>query len=129
MGNSVLTVCSWLNIFRYLSRVTIIPFSSPSIGPESASENDAFSQLNTLIQENWLSSCIGWVISMGKMLNNDEELEEIKRELSDLVHSPRARIGWALTLYLTKQVINFSTYIWGMTIHLCIMSLYYFGEY
>ena len=82
------------------------PQSSPFLAPLLAlkvSLRDAFSELNTLIQQNRLSSCVGWVISLGETLNDHASIEDIKEELNDMP-SPRIKNGWALILHLTQQV-------------------------
>ncbi len=64
--------------FRYLTRTTIIPFSFPAVGPVSEDEYVSYSELNSLIQQGEFSCCIGWVISLGGMLN-ESCLANIKR--------------------------------------------------
>ena len=42
---------------------------------------------------------------MGAMLSEDDAIEGMKEKIHNLIPSPRAKNGWALTLHLTQQVI------------------------
>ena len=84
-GYLVLSMHSHLSVcIRYFSRAT---FSHPTVGPVCASENEAYAELNQLIQSNHMSSCIGWVISMGANLRDDTAIEMLQDELSGILPS------------------------------------------
>ena len=67
---------------RDLSRLLVIPFSTPKIGAKTADECVNFQKLNKLKDK--MSSCIGWAISLGMKLD-ETGVDEINEEMLPLV--------------------------------------------
>ena len=58
-----------------------MPFSGPSVGPQTPAEQEEFDQLIKELGDGTYSSCIGWVIRQKAILESEENLQEMKLEL------------------------------------------------
>ena len=90
-----------------MTRALIVPFSGPSVGPQTSAEQEEFDQLTTELRDGTYSSCIGWVIRQKAVLECDETLRKMKLELGGLFKGfPRLTQGWALALVFIHKVGN-----------------------
>ena len=90
--------------FRLTTRALIVPFSGPSVGPQTTAEQK---ELTKELRDGTYSSCIGWVIRQKAMLESDKNLQQMKSELGGLFKGfPRLTQGWALALVFIHKVGN-----------------------
>lgn len=93
---------------RFRSRCLIIPFQNPSVGPRDSVERKARAKLESALIQSRYSAAIGWVISLGKKLEECLEdvhlLETELQQTSMFCNTSRQCFGWALLLYFTTQV-------------------------
>ena len=82
-----------------------MPFSGPSVGPQTSAEQEEYDRLTTDMREGVYSCCIGWVIRQAKLLEDDRELWEMKHTLGGQFDGfPRLTQGRSLALLFTKKV-------------------------
>ena len=55
-----------------------MPFSKPSIAPSTDQQQEAYEELEEMLNGGALSSMCGWIISMEKVLTNKDKLKEMK---------------------------------------------------
>ena len=58
---------------RVASRTLLIPFNTPTIGAGCRTDDEAFEELEELIDSNELSKCLGWMVGLGKELDSCRE--------------------------------------------------------
>lgn len=102
---------------RYSSRVLLIPFSKPTVGPKNDGESIAFRTMPYV--QTKVSSAIGWAISLGEMMISEKEY--IDGPLSNRVRKrlhlqPRQVSGYTLLLYFAEKV--------SLTFHLNFIPLF-----
>ena len=64
----------------------------------------AFDELDDLLDDGKLSSCIGWTIKQQAILMDKEEVRKMKKELQGSTFQGRSRGNWALLTICAKQV-------------------------
>lgn len=90
-----------------MSRVCVIPFSKPSIAPESEDQEEAFEIVDELIDNQQLSQAVGWIISLSEAVNSKQQLKEMKEKLRDSFKG-RCLMNWSLVALTTTKVNLFS---------------------
>ena len=91
---------------RYSSRVLLIPFKKPSVGPENQIESSAFNEIAIVLKG--ASSAVGWAISLGNVFK--EEIEYLQGDLCKRVRErlpgvdSRLITGYATCLYFAEKV-------------------------
>ena len=83
----------------------MVPFKSPGVGPSNSTEEEKYHDLEHSFQSMKYSSCVGWVISLGKHLT--EEGLQFVREIRGKLHG--SLNGWTLSnfailLFFVKEV-------------------------
>ena len=66
---------------RYQSRVLLIPFSPPSVGPVDDEHQHAYEQLTLAFKNNTFSALIGWVIHQDSE-TNDSNVNKVRDKIS-----------------------------------------------
>lgn len=92
---------------RYSSRSLVIPFTLPTIGPTNKDEAKNFCDLNEAMKH--VSSAVGWVISLGKQLQEKQQFEdgllnEVSSRLSGV--EPRLCMAYTTLVYCATKVIT-----------------------
>ena len=87
----------------------VVPFNSPSTGPTTAEEDAGYEGFESNLHTNYFTSVIGWIVSLGKKLDEIGK-EEIQKTKQDLVNATtqktRNAIGWSVLLFFLNQVRN-----------------------
>lgn len=102
-----------LQIRRYSSRVLLIPFNKPSVGPESQAESSAFNEMGVTLKN--ASSAVGWAISLGNALK--EEITYLQGDLCDRVRErlpgidSRLITGYATCLFFAEKVYYYNRFL------------------
>ena len=92
-------------LYRVMSRVCVVPFCKPSIAPITDEQDDAFDDIERMIEENLLSQALGWVIKQASTVHNREQLRTMKQKLRR-VFQGRCLMNWALVTLTTTKVGN-----------------------
>lgn len=92
-------------IYRVRSRALVIPFSLPCIGPTDIEGDQLFQSLDECLQGNEFSSCIGWVVKLGKglMAEGRQFVGEMRGRMRDKFSS-REATNWSILLWFLEQV-------------------------
>ena len=81
----------------------MVPFNKPCVAPESEDDQKAFDEVDDLIGEHEMSTCVGWAIQLKKVLMCKEAVREMRASLLR-VFLGRSTQNWALLLICAKQV-------------------------
>ena len=57
------------------------PFNKPCVAPESEDDQIVFDEVDDIIGENEMSTCVGWAIKLKKVLICKEEVREMRASL------------------------------------------------
>ena len=101
-------------------QVCIIPFHKPSIVAITPTEQEAFDDLDELLNEGSLSGVLGWLVRQHSVLTDTMKIKQMKLKLSDYF-SGRSLSNWALLLLCTQQVCHISIPIYNF----CAVYSYY----
>lgn len=85
------------------SRLCLIPFTKPAVAPVTEDEHLAFDELEDVLEDQELSSAIGWAIQLKSLLVCKEEVRLVKVLLRDSFQG-RSAHNWSLLLLCAKQV-------------------------
>ena len=80
-----------------------MPFTKPSVIPESDEEQMAFDELDDIIGDHEPSTAIGWAINLRALLKCKDEIRDMKTKLRGPFQG-RSTQNWALLLICAKQV-------------------------
>ena len=86
----------------------VIPFSKPSVGPQSEADSIAFNQIPTILK--MATSAVGWAIYSGKQMKKD--VGYIQGDLSERVRKrlcgieSRLTTGYTTLLYFAQKVLS-----------------------
>ncbi len=98
--NDIMVLCI---LYRVLSRVCVVPFTKPSISPTTDEQQDAFDDLDDILEGGLLSSVYGWVIQQRRVLEDKERIRDMKRQLR--AHfAGRSALNWSLVVTCLQQV-------------------------
>ena len=89
------------------SRILNIKFSAPSCGPKNAEELDYYQKLTSDLRGNKFSSAVGWLISLGKELEEDgnRRIRELQKDLQfSRSVMERNVCGYCICLYFLEKV-------------------------
>ena len=82
----------------------MISFTAPAVAPINDEEEEAFTELDELVQSGEPSKAIGWAISQGKLLMDERDaLKDMKKRLQGTFHG-RTCHNWAVLLFFVRQV-------------------------
>ena len=90
----------------------MIPFSEPSVAPDTDEEEEAFTEFEDLILSGEVSSAIGWAIKQRQVLLDDRgssAVKELKERLRGIFHG-RTCQNWAVLLFFLKEVCSVINY-------------------
>lgn len=88
---------------RVQSRVCVVPFRSPKIAPTTDELQDSFDELDDLLNEKSFSSACGWVVRVGRSLQDKCTVKDMTKIFRP--HYPgRRATNWALLGVCVKQV-------------------------
>ena len=82
-----------------------MPFTKPSITPESDDQVDAFDDLEEMIEAKRLSVAVGWIISMNRKVHDKPALQEVKRSLKS-AFTGRTLDNWTTVALCTYEVVH-----------------------
>lgn len=83
------------------SGVCTIPFHKPSIVAITPTEQEAFDDLDELLNEGSLSGVFGWMVRQHSVLTDTMKIKQMKLKLNDFF-SGRSLSNWALLLLCTQ---------------------------
>ncbi len=88
------------------SRVVIIDFHLPGIGPSDLEEEMERMELERLINSGDMTALIGWAISQGEHLTSKDGTKEFLQLKDSLRNFKKGRscTNWALLLFFLKRV-------------------------
>jgi len=110
----------WIPLHRVRSRVLLVPFGLPSVGPQTTGEFEAFEAFEEALLHSHYSSAVGWVICLKELLLTDgrQKVHEIKEQLRPIFGAKiRSTVGWAVCLFFVSHV---SPLLWHT--HACIIN-------
>ena len=93
-----------VSLHRIQSRAIVVPFRSPSVGPDNTIEDQQFEELEHALGSMQYSSCIGWIVSLAKSLKTQGVLQE-KEKFRDCFTSRQAA-NLSILLFFLKEVSN-----------------------
>ena len=94
---------------RVVTRTLLILFEEPSVGPMDYSTELAFTEMEQVLKVYGFSKCLGWIIGIGKKLQEDHDvIEDCKTRLKGKF-PPRVAQGWAVCTYIAKEVSHACT--------------------
>ena len=81
----------------------MVPFSKPTVAPQNEEQQEAFDELDEMLEGKNPSNAVCWAIQQGNILVDKAELQEMRRLLKG-VFKGRSQRNWALLTICAKQV-------------------------
>ena len=81
----------------------MVPFPKPTVAPQNEEQQEAFDELEEMLEEKNPSNAVCWAIQQGHILVDKAELQEMRRLLKGFFKG-RAQRNWALLTISAKQV-------------------------
>ena len=82
----------------------MIPFDGPSVGPIDCNTEEAVVEMEQLLKEYFFSKCLGWIIRIGRKLQEERSVVETCKTRLKGMFPPRVSQGWAVCSYIAEQV-------------------------
>jgi len=91
------------------SRILVIPFQLPSIGPTTPEEDAAYNQLEQYLLTHYFTSAVGWVVKMGKEFfdTGPAFIQNTRKQLVNDKANARNATGWAILLFFLHEMHNY----------------------
>ena len=88
---------------RVLSRVCVVPFKTPKVAPISEEQQEAYDELDDLLDDGKPSSTIGWAVRQQSLLSKKEPVHQMKKLLHGSFNG-RSRHNWTILTLCAQQV-------------------------
>ena len=92
---------------RVKSRVLLVPFGLPLIGPTTSDDCHAFESFEAALQNASYNKAVGWLVHLRALLFTEGKhfIQETNEKLRDCFGMKvRSTVGWSVCLFFVNQV-------------------------